>query len=48
MDYKFPRDAVVEIFDCALVSVSGECPVRCPVRGGVEDLNCVSYPCLGG
>ena len=48
MDYKFSRDAVVEILDRALVSVSGKCPVGCPIHGGIEDLDCVGYPCLGG
>ena len=46
--YKFSRDAVVKILDRALVSVSGECSVRCPIRGGIEDLDCVGYPRLGG
>lgn len=46
--YKFSRDAVVEILNRALVSVGGECSVGCLIRGGVEDLDCVSYPCLGG
>jgi len=34
--YKFSRDAVVEIFDSALVGVGGECTVGCPICGGVE------------
>lgn len=29
--YEFSRDAVVEILDCALVSVGGECAIGCPI-----------------
>ena len=46
--YKFSCDAVVEIFDCTLVGVGGECSVRCPIRGGVKEFDCVCYPRLSG
>lgn len=44
--YKFPRDAVVEFFDCPLVGVGGECAVGCPIRGGVKELDCICHPRL--
>ena len=44
--YQFSRDAVVEIFDSALIGVGGERTVRCPIRSGIEEFDGVCYPCL--
>ena len=44
--YKFSRNAVVEIFDCALVGVSSECAVGRPIRRGVKKFDCVRHPGL--
>lgn len=45
---QFSGDAVVEFFDCAFVGICGECAFGCPIRSGVEDFDCVCYPCLSG